>query len=395
MLASADQIQHVGLSEKGAELAEYLKLLADQDDRPRRKDTLVNGVGVGRHMDGQLACQIDQIQEVDRQNMARSARQGRRQRFGKYSLRPVPQKEPNGQVHHFSLTEIRRFSMLQEMRAQKLPRVTDSEVTKRLLIFDAMLDYEDKVKPFLKTAGENHTRQIHTRAISLYLQKKIIPSTRFEPVAFTQPNISGELTKIVRAFEYAGLIKRHLLTEPNIKGRTYDYTWSIDLKRHAITREQLEWAYMQVWQDPNFRKLLGNAKKLKQAPTALDKMDKQAKEVLENVLEENERLKAELEALRNGGSSPAGHGSGTSDVNPTAATPEDMLENTEAADDDFGNREHANTLTPRFTSSAELESKSSPDTAGSPTEVPDPFKALDQVKDRLTRGSTIKIEITL
>jgi hypothetical protein len=391
MLASADQIQHVGLSEKGAELAEYLKLLADQDDRPRRKDTLVNGVGVGRHMDGQLACQIDQIQEVDRQNMERSARQGRRQRFGKYSVRPIPKKEPNGQVHHYSITEIRRFSMLQEMRAQKIPRVT-KDISKRLLIFDAMLDYEDKVKPFLKSIDENTSRGIHTRTISIYLQKKIVSNTNYSAASFSQANISGKLTNIGRAFEYAGLLKKVLA---DTRGRSYDYVWAIDLKQHSITREQLEWAFQRIWKDPKFQKLIGNAKQLKKSPTALDKMDKDAKEVLETVLKENERLKVELAELRNGGSSPAEYGSGTSDDNPTAAAPEDMLEIAEETDDNFGNREHAPTPTPRFTSPTELISKSSPETTGSPTEVPDPFKALDQVKDRLTRGSTIKIEITL
>lgn len=388
MLASAEQIQHVGLSEKGAELAEYLKLLANQDGKTSRKDTLVNGVGIDRHMDGQLAYQIDQLQETDRQSMERSARQSRRQRFGKYSLRPVPKKEPNGQVHRYSQTEVRRFAMLQEIKAQKIPPVV-KDIPKRLIVFDAMLNYEDKVKPFLKSIGNDTPRQINTTGLSLYLMQKIAPELKLNPVSYTQPNISSLMTQIVRVLEYAGLIKKSIA---DTKGKAYDYTWTIDLKMHQITKEQLEWAFNKIWHDPEFKKALRQSETFKKPITAVDNMDKDTKKVLESVLDENASLKqeneglhAELDALRNGGSRPAEHGSGAITDNPL----HDNL------DDNFGNREQTQTPAPRLSAPREQKPELTQKSIGPLIEAPDPFKTLEQVKDRLTRGSTIKIEITL
>jgi hypothetical protein len=196
------------------------------------------------------------------------------------------------------------------------------------------------------------------------------------------------ITKIGRAFEFAGLLKR--VAYDMRHGKTFDYKWTVDMKRHGIGVEKLEWAYMQIMHNEEFKNLNRQAKKLKKDATAIDALDGDTKEVLKTVLDENEKLKKQIEQMMK-----------DSDNNNGNKAPRPAV-----------TIEQLKTLGPSMclahTGEMTEENKDVPDptithintrrNVDAPTPASyqqDPFQVIDRLKGQLTRGSLIEIKITV
>jgi hypothetical protein len=359
MLADQATVKYTGLSVEGENLESYLKKWA------------------AKEVDKQQQLDLHQKQELVGHQ---------RNRVIKGRLRYEPLKQPNGAVKRFDNRERRCYAMLKEMKEQNLPPVQEKNYTKRMRVLDAMLHYEEKVKPALKkiNAEIDLTRSMHAKAISKYLSDVVAPKFQVDPTSFKPSNISNMITYIVRAFRFIGIMNKQGLTQGN--GVTYDYNWMVDLQRHGIGVEQLDWAFMETKRSEEFKELTRQGKRLKKSTTAVDDLDKDTKEVLKAVLDENESLKKQLQQLQeeknNGDRAPEPAEADEPAPMAWPGTPmclahvEEPLPAPEPA---------VTRVQPR------QEDEPQPTTS----HRQDPLQVISGLKDHLTRGSVIEIKITV
>jgi len=317
--------------------------------------------------------------------------------------------------------------MLQKIKAQNIKEVTGKNITKRLHFLNAMIHYEDQVRPYLAALDKKNDGPMTTARISEYLMVKVAPGYGIDPNAFKYPNISNIMTAISRAFEWAGLLKREQVAGYH-RGKKYIYHWLVDVAKHKLTKEQMEWAFLKISKDPEFKKTVNQSKRLRKPVTAVDKMDDDAKTVLQKIIDENEQLKERIMSQL----------ADTAQVSEEAARLQQANEKLQETNDDLQDQlAQLNNKKPEFQTDDEgtgfdmsvvkekasdadlpiyLKRQTAPaadkaeeepsvtavlktapksETTHEPPQQSDPFAVVDQLRGQLTRGSQIEIKIVL
>jgi hypothetical protein len=228
---------------------------------------------------------------------------------------------------------------------------------------------------------------MNTVYLSKYLMQNVDQAYGYASNSFHYPNISNLMTKLGRAFQWAGLLERKEMISSK-RGKRFTYRWRIDVVKHKITKEQLEWAYHEIYNDPEFKKTIKQSKRLGKPLTAVDKMDNNAKDVLQQIMDENEQLKAQLTDSDKKTSEIIDHLQKANE-----ALQRQLEEKQSLEQDDEGTGFDMTTVKDVVESVPSNGTKEAQPVTESPQ--PDPFDALDRLRGHLTRGSQVKIEIVL